>query len=216
MRTSKFYRVNPVYASEICKVIDDFNNYVDDIYGRTLEYVEPFEVTEDNIEMFNSGIHHFTQGIFIHKDKCIEISREEYIQEYVKILSCKELNSNVKDSSPSEFRDMIQQAFVNYVGSSKDDYHYGVYTEFRRTLASCAIKSDIHCLNTELDDNKREIQLWITCSKPGYIIGRCGEIIDAWKDILDSYVKLWRDNYSISIRIREYDPLRYYHSDIHI
>lgn len=193
---------NPVYTPynhgrELC--IDDM--------GRTCANVKPFEIDDDSLI---NNTHYATQWCYVHKNDVEEISRDEYIRLYDDIMAPNgPLEPELMALNSEEFAEEIKTAFANYVDMSLSECAYGLYNDFRGEIARCVIKSNVHCLHTKIDVTQKEIQLWVTCGRPGMIIGKGGEIINFWTRLLEKYVKLWNPLYSFTIRIQEFEPLRF-------
>ena len=70
------------------------------------------------------------------------------------------------------------------------------------------VKADPHLIYIDEIINK-EIKLWVVLSKPGYFIGKCGEVIDFWTKRLNNILKIYNPEYTLSIRIKEMQVLNY-------
>ena len=147
-----------------------------------------------------------------------EISREEYVQRTLE-LEC-QFDSKVKDidtvyndklehMSISKFADHLKQAFINKVYSvSIDSFGENPYSDFVKYACDSLIEAEPNLIYTDVIIGK-EIQLWLVLNKPGYFIGRYGEVVNFWTERLNNILKIYAPDYTLSIRIKEMQVLAY-------
>lgn len=193
------------------------------VYG--LNKVYPFEIDElekDKQLIIIDGKQYHRRGTYlIPMEYVYEISREEYIQRTLELecqsdsdlenLEIQEILSNrrLKDMAISEFADELKQSFINKVYNiSFDPYSETPYSDFVKFACDSLVKADPHLIYVDEIINK-EIKLWVVLSKPGYFIGKCGEVIDFWTKRLNNILKIYNPEYTLSIRIKEMQVLNY-------
>lgn len=220
----KFYDIrkeciNKKYFEIDC--IDNGNTIIKEtIYG--LGKVYPFEIDElekdKRLIIVDDKQYHRRGTYLIPMEYVYEISREEYIRRTLE-LECQsdsdseiqEILSNrkLKDMAISEFADELKQSFINKVYNfSIDSYSENPYSDFVKFACDSLVKADPHLIYIDEIINK-EIKLWVVLSKPGYFIGKCGEVIDFWTKRLNNILKIYNPEYTLSIRIKEMQVLNY-------
>ena len=111
--------------------------------------------------------------------------------------------------SISKFADHLKQAFINKVYQiSIDPYAETPYSDFVKYACDSVIKADPNLIYTDVIIGK-EIQLWLVLNKPGYFIGRYGEVVNFWTERLNNILKLYHPEYTLSIKIKEMQVLAY-------
>lgn len=191
----------------------------------TLNKAYPFEIDEleeDNQIIVVDGKQYHRRGVYlIPMEYVYEISREEYVRRTFE-LECQidsEVNDNfrnnqLKDMSISEFAEHLKQAFINKVYSiSIDPYTKTTYSDFVTYACDSLVKADPHFIFTDVIIGK-EIQLWLGLNKPGYFIGKFGEVVKFWTERLNNILKLYHPEYTLSIRIKEIKLLDYKECEI--
>ena len=177
----------------------------------------PFEIDEleaDNQIIVINGKQYYRRGAeyLIPIEYVYEISREEYVQRTLD-LECQfdskpnVVNDNLKNMPISEFAEQLKQAFINKVYiSSINPYIETPYSDFVKYACDSLVKAAPHLIYIDEITNK-EIQLWIVLEKPGYFIGKGGEVINFWTKRLNNILKLYNPEYTLSIRIKEMQTL---------
>lgn len=185
----------------------------------------PFEIDElekdKQLIIVDDKQYHRRGTYLIPMEYVYEISREEYIRRTLElecqsdsdseISEMQEMLSNrkLKDMAISEFADELKQSFINKVYSfSIDPYSETPYSDFVKFACDSLVKADPHLIYIDEIINK-EIKLWVVLSKPGYFIGKCGEVIDFWTKRLNNILKIYNPEYTLSIRIKEMQVLNY-------
>ena len=193
------------------------------IYG--LNKVYPFEIDElekDKQLIIVDGKQYHRRGTYlIPMEYVYGISREEYIQRTLELecqsdsdsekLEIQEIlnNRRLKNMAISEFTDELKQSFINKVYNvSIDPYSETPYSDFVKFACDSLVKADPHLIYIDEIINK-EIKLWVVLSKPGYFIGKCGEVVDFWTKRLNNILKIYNPDYTLSIRIKEMPVLNY-------
>ena len=150
---------------------------------------------------------------YVHK-----ISREEYVRRTLE-LECqsdveKLINPRLKNVPISEFADELCQSLINKVYSiSIDSFGETTYSDFVKYACDSLIEADPHLIYIDEIVNK-EIQMWIVLSKPGYFIGKGGEVINFWTKRLNNILNIYNPDYTLSIRIKEMSVLNYKECEI--
>ena len=224
----KFYTISKDCTNKRYFEIDGIDNdgniiIKETIYG--LNKVYPFEIDElekdKQLIIVDDKQYHRRGTYLIPMEYVYEISREEYIQRTLELecqsdsdletLEIKEILSNrrLKDMTISEFADELKQSFINKVYSfSIDPYSETPYSDFVKFACDSLVKADPHLIYVDEIINK-EIKLWVVLSKPGYFIGKCGEVINFWTKRLNNILKIYNPEYTLSIRIKEMQVLNY-------
>lgn len=188
----------------------------------TLDKAYPFEIDEleenNKIIVVDDKQYHRRGTFLIPMEYVYEISREEYVQRTLD-LEC-QFDSKVKDidtvyndklkrMSISKFADHLKQAFINKVYQiSIDPYTETPYSDFVAYACDSVISADPNLIYTDVIIGK-EIQLWLVLNKPGYFIGKCGEVVNFWTERLNNILKLYHPEYTLSIKIKEMQVLTY-------
>ena len=180
----------------------------------------PFEIDElekdKQLIIVDDKQYHRRGTYLIPMEYVYEISREEYIRRTIE-LECQSdsefkdnlRNDQLKCMTISEFVDELKQSFINKVYSfSIDPYSETPYSDFVKFACDSLVKADPHLIYIDEIINK-EIKLWVVLSKPGYFIGKCGEVIDFWTKRLNNILKIYNPEYTLSIRIKEMQVLNY-------
>lgn len=218
----KFYEICKDCLNKKYFQIEDIDNGNVKIGETTYELgtVYPFEIDdreEDNRIIDISGKQYHRRGVYLIPMEYVhKISREEYARRTLE-LECQfdsevkddVRNDKLKDMTVSEFADALKQAFINKVYSiSIDSFGETPYSDFVKYACDSLIDADPHLIYIDEIVNK-EIQLWIVLSKPGYFIGKGGEVINFWTKRLNHILKLYHPEYALSIRIKEMKVLNY-------
>lgn len=157
-------------------------------------------------------------GFFL-KDDVEIITREEYIRETLdKEISKVRISDEAKEMSLSNFLCELYKAIINSVNIVTNANDYYSVPEWIKTTRMAFVNckpSDIYFSNcTFKDDSNTDVELWVVCEKPGIFIGKGGENIDYWRDLLQAYIDKWCEakNYrqiKFGIRIEEKDLFKY-------
>ena len=200
--------------------VDDNRNFIIKETTYSLNNAYPFEIDEreeyNQIIVVDSKQYH-RRGVYLIPMECVHnISREEYIRRTLE-LECRfdsevkddVRNDKLKDMTISEFADELKQAFINKVYQiSIDPYAETPYSDFVAYACDSVIKADPNFIYTDVIIGK-EIQLWLVLNKPGYFIGRYGEVVNFWTERLNNILKLYHPEYTLSIKIKEMQVLAY-------
>lgn len=180
----------------------------------------PFEIDEleADTQLITIGdkLYHRRGAYLIPMECAYEISREEYVRRTLE-LECqfdsqftdKVTNGQLKCMSISKFADHLKQAFINKVyRNSIDPYAETPYSDFVKYACDSLISAEPHLIYID-EITGKEIQMWIVLSKPGYFIGKYGEVINFWTERLNNILKIYAPDYTLSIRIKEMQVLNY-------
>ena len=205
--------------------VDDNRNFIIKETTYSLNNAYPFEI--DEREEYNQiivvdGKQYHRRGVYLIPMECAHnISREEYIRRTLE-LECRfdsevkddVRNDKLKDMTISEFADELKQAFINKVYSiSIESFGETPYSDFVKYACDSLIEADPNVIHTgDITDN--DITLWIGLNKPGYFIGKGGEVVDFWTKRLNNILKLYHPEYTLSIRIKEIKVLAYKNCEI--
>ena len=218
----KFYEIRKDCLNKKYFQIDDIDNGNVKIQetNYTLNTAYPFEI--DEREEYNQiivvdGKQYYRRGAYLIPMEYVhKISREEYVRRTLE-LECQfdsEVKDDVrddklKDMTISEFVDELKQAFINKVYSiSIDSFGETPYSDFVKYACDSLIDADPHLIYID-EITGKEIQMWIVLSKPGYFIGKYGEVINFWTERLNNILKIYNPEYTLSIRIKEMQVLNY-------
>lgn len=224
----KFYTIKNDFTNKKYFEITGIDNNGNIIIKETtyeLGKAYPFEIDElekdKQLIIVDDKQYHRRGTYLIPMGYVYEISREEYIRRTLElecqsdsdseISEMQEILSNrkLKDMAISEFADELKQSFINKVYSfSIDPYSETTYSDFVKFACDSLVKADPHLIYIDEIINK-EIKLWVVLSKPGYFIGKCGEVIDFWTKRLNNILKIYNPEYTLSIRIKETQVLNY-------
>ena len=228
----KFYNISKDCTNKKYFEIVDTDNNGNSIIKETtytLDKAYPFEIDElkeDNQIIVVGGKQYHRRGTFlIPMEYVYEISREEYVRRTLE-LEC-QFDSKVKDidnayndklkrMSIYKFANHLKQAFINKVYQiSIDPYTETSYSDFVKYACDSVISADPNLIYTDVILGK-EIQLWLVLNKPGYFIGKCGEVVNFWTERLNNILKLYHPEYTLSIKIKEMQVLAYKTCEISI
>ena len=197
--------------------IDNNGNIIIEEANIKLINTYPFEIdvleADKQIIVIN-GKQYYRSGAryLIPMEYVYEISREEYIQRTLD-LECQYdsisnmVNDNLKSMAISEFAEQLKQAFINKVYIiSINPYIETPYSDFVKYACDSLVKATPHLIYID-EITSKEIQLWLELEKPGYFIGKCGEVINFWTKRLNNILKLYNPEYTLSIRIKEMQTL---------
>ena len=215
----KFYEIRKDCLNKKYFQIEDIDNGNVKIGETTYELgtAYPFEI--DEREDYNQiivvdGKQYHRRGTYLIPMECVhKISREEYVRRTLE-LECqsdveKLINPRLKNAPISEFADELCQSLINKVYSiSIDSFGETTYSDFVKYACDSLIEADPHLIYIDEIVNK-EIQLWIVLSKPGYFIGKGGEVINFWTKRLNNILNIYNPDYTLSIRIKEMPVLNY-------
>lgn len=154
---------------------------------------------------------------FVIEDDVQIITREEYIKEYLnREISKVRIPYEATQMSFDTFLCELYKSVMNSVNIHKSNYY--LVPEWiestRQSFITCK-PSDIYFSNcTFKDDTDTDVEFWVICSQPGIFIGRGGENIDYWRDLLQAYIDKWceatnHDPIKLGIRIKERDLFAY-------
>lgn len=155
-------------------------------------------------------------GYFLSDDIQI-ITREEYIKEMLNREIYKiRIPYEATQMSLSDFLCELHKAITNSVNIiTHADYVIPEWIETtRQSFVKCNPNEIYFTTCTFKDDNDTDIELWIKCARPGAFIGRGGENIDYWRDLLQAYIDKWceltgHELLKLGIRIEERDLFKY-------
>ena len=216
----RFFNISKDCANKKYFEIDGIDNNGNIILKETtyeLGNAYPFEIDEleADTQLITIGdkLYH-RKGVYLIPMECAyEISREEYVRRTLE-LECqydveKLINPQLKNAPISEFAEELCQSFINKVHNiSIDPYVETPYSDFVKYACDSLVEADPHLIYIDEIVNK-EIQLWIVLSKPGYFIGKGGEVINFWTKRLNNILKIYAPDYTLSIRIKEMQVLNY-------
>ena len=220
----KFYEIRKDCLNKKYFQIEDIDNGNVKIGETTYELgtAYPFEIDEredyNQIIVVDGKQYHRRGTYLIPMEYVHNISREEYIQRTLE-LECqsdveKLINPRLKNAPISEFADELCQSLINKVYSiSIDSFGETTYSDFVKYACDSLIEADPHLIYIDEIVNK-EIQLWIVLSKPGYFIGKGGEVINFWTKRLNNILNIYNPDYTLSIRIKEMSVLNYKECEI--
>ena len=220
----KFYEIRKDCLNKKYFQIEDIDNGNVKIGETTYELgtAYPFEIDEredyNQIIVVDGKQYHRRGTYLIPMEYVHNISREEYIQRTLE-LECqsdveKLINPRLKNAPISEFADELCQSLINKVYSiSIDSFGETTYSDFVKYACDSLIEADPHLIYIDEIVNKG-IQLWIVLSKPGYFIGKGGEVINFWTKRLNNILNIYNPDYTLSIRIKEMSVLNYKECEI--
>ena len=220
----KFYEIRKDCLNKKYFQIEDIDNGNVKIGETTYELgtAYPFEIDEredyNQIIVIDGKQYHRRGTYLIPMEYVHKISREEYVRRTLE-LECQSdvenlINPRLKNAPISEFADELKQAFINKVYSiSIDSFGETTYSDFVKYACDSLIDADPHLIYIDEIVNK-EIQLRIVLSKPGYFIGKGGEVLNFWTKRLNNFLKLYHPEYTLSIRIKEMPVLNYKECEI--
>ena len=220
----KFYEIRKDCLNKKYFQIEDIDNGNVKIGETTYELgtAYPFEI--DDREDYNQiividGKQYHRRGTYLIPMEYVhKISREEYVRRTLE-LECqsdveKLINPRLKTAPISEFADELLQSLINKVYTvSIDSFGETPYSDFVKYACDSLIDADPHLIYIDEIVNK-EIQLWIVLSKPGYFIGKGGEVLNFWTKRLNNFLKLYHPEYTLSIKIKEMKVLDYKNCEI--
>ena len=224
----RFFNISKDCANKKYFEIDGIDNNGNIILKETtyeLGKASPFEIDElkadTQLITLSDKLYHRRGAYLIPMECTYEISREEYVRRTLE-LECqfdsqftdKVTNGQLKCMTISKFADHLKQAFINKVCSvSIDSFGETPYSDFVKYACDSLVEADPHLIYIDEIVNK-EIQLWIVLSKPGYFIGKGGEVLNFWTKRLNNFLKLYHPEYTLSIRIKEMSVLNYKECEI--
>ena len=221
----KFYEIRKDCLNKKYFEIPDIDNNGNIILKETiyeLGNAYPFEIDEleaDTQLITIDDKQYHRRGAYLIPMECVyEISREEYIQRTLE-LECQSdseiiINRQLQNAPISEFADELRQSLINKVYAvSIDPYTETTYSDFVKFACDSLVKADPHLIYIDEIVNK-EIQLWIVLSKPGYFIGKGGEVINFWAKRLNNILNIYNPDYTLNIRIKEMSVLNYKECEI--
>ena len=215
----KFYEIRKDCLNKKYFQIEDIDNGNVKIGETTYELgtAYPFEIDdreEDNRIIDISGKQYHRRGVYLIPMEYVhKISREEYIRRTLE-LECqsdveKLINPRLKNAPISEFADELLQSLINKVYNvSIDSFGETPYSDFVKYACDSLYEADPHLIYIDEIVNK-EIQLWIVLSKPGYFIGKGGEVLNFWSKRLNNILNIYNPDYTLNIRIKEMQVLNY-------
>ena len=215
----KFYAIKNDFTNKNYFEITGIDNNGNIIIEETtyeLGKLYPFEIdileADKQIIVINGKQYHRRGDYLIPIEYVYEISREEYVQRTLD-LECNYdskpnmVNDNLKSMTISEFAEQLKQAFINKVYiSSINPYIETPYSDFVKYACDSLVKAAPHLIYID-EITSKEINLWVVLEKPGYFIGKYGEVINFWTKRLNNILKLYHPEYTLSIRIKEMQTL---------
>lgn len=224
----KFYSICKDCTNNKYFEIVDFDKDGNTIIEETtydLARAYPFEIDElkeDKQLITVDGKQYHRRGTYLIPMECVyEISREEYVQQTLErecrhdsTIQDRIINGRLKGMSISEFADHLKQAFINKVYDvSINPYSETSYSDFVKYACDSLVHANPHLIYIP-EIISKEIQLRLVLNKPGYFIGKGGEIVDFWSNRLNNLLKVYNPEYTLSIRIEELSVLEYKESEI--
>lgn len=155
-------------------------------------------------------------GFFLEDDVEI-ITRKEYIKETLnKEISKVRISDKAKEMTFDNFLCELHKAITNDVNIINANDYYNV-PEWIKTTRISFVKcnpSEIYFSHCNKNNSDVDIEMRIKCARPAIFIGRGGENIDYWRDLLQTYIDKWCEakNYrqiKLGIRIEEIDLFKY-------
>ena len=222
----KFYEIRKDCLNKKYFQIEDIDNGNVKIGETTYELgtAYPFEIDEredyNQIIVVDGKQYHIRGAYLIPMEYVQEISREEYIECTLE-LECqsdteKLINPQLKNTPISEFAEELCQSLINKVYNISIDPYTGTpYSDFVKFACDSLVKAHPHLIYVDEIVNK-EIQLWIVLSKPGYFIGKGGEVINFWTKRLNNILNIYNPDYPLNIRIKEMPVLTYKECEIRL
>ena len=207
--------------------VDDNRNFIIKETTYSLNNTYPFEI--DEREEYNQiivvdGKQYHRRGVYLIPMEYVhKISREEYVQRTLE-LECQfdsevkddVRNDQLKDMTVSEFADELKQAFINKVYSiSIDSFGENPYSDFVKYACDSLIEADPNLIHIG-DITDKDITLWVGLNKPGYFIGKGGEVVNFWTKRLNNILKLYHPEYTLNIKIEEMKVLKYKNCEINL
>lgn len=205
--------------------IDNDGNIVIEETTYDLVRAYPFEIDElkaDKQLITVDGKQYHRRGTYlIPMEYVYEISREEYVQETLErecrhdsTIQDRIINGRLKGMAVSEFADHLKQAFINRVYDiSINPYSETTYSDFVKYACDSFVHANPHLIYIN-EITTKEIQLWVVLDKPGYFIGKGGEVVNFWTNRLNNILKVYNPEYTLSIRIKELSVFNYKESEI--
>ena len=223
----RFFNISKDCANKKYFEIDGIDNNGNSILKETiyeLGNAYPFEIDEleADTQLITIGDKRYhRRGVYLIPMEYVqEISRGEYIQHTLE-LECqsdaeKLINPQLKNAPISEFADGLKQAFINKVYSiSIESFGETPYSDFVKYACDSLIEADPNVIHIgDITDN--DIALWVGLNKPGYFIGKGGEVVNFWTKRLNNILKLYHPEYTLSIRIKEIKVLEYKNCEINL
>lgn len=218
----KFYEIRKDCLNKKYFQIDDIDNGNVKIQETTytLNTAYPFEIDEreeyNQIIVVGGKQYHRRGAYLIPMEYVHKISREEYIRRTLE-LECqfdsqftdKVTNGQLKCMTISKFADHLKQAFINKVYSiSIDSFGETPYSDFVKYACDSLIDAEPHLIYID-EITGKEIQMLVVLSKPGYFIGKYGEVINFWTERLNNILNIYNPDYTLNIRIKEMQVLNY-------
>lgn len=224
----KFYNICKDCTDKKYFEVVDFDKDGNTIIEETnydLARAYPFEIDElkeDKQLITVDGKQYHRRGTYlIPMEYVYEISREAYIQETLErecrhdsTIQDRIINGRLKGMSISEFVDNLKQAFINRVYDiSINPYSETPYSDFVKYACDSLVHANPHLIYIP-EITTKEIQFRLVLNKPGYFIGKGGEVVDFWSKRLNNILKIYNPEYTLSIRIEELSVLEYKESEI--
>lgn len=185
-------------------------------------YVYPFSCTGPTVVGNKSYYFCRVCGGYLLSDDIQVITREEYIKETLnREISKIRIPYEATQMSLSNFLCELHTAITNSVNIIMHaDYVIPEWIEStRQSFVKCNL-NEIYFSQVKPGEDV-DIELWVKCARPGIFIGRGGENIDYWRDLLQAYIDKWceatgHETIKLGIRIEERDLFRYDSSVISI
>lgn len=178
-------------------------------------YVYPFSCTGPTVVGNKSYYFCRVCGGYFLSDDIQVITREEYIKETLnheisKIRIPYEATQMMFDDFLCELHTAITNS-VNIITHA--DYVIPEWIESTRQSFVKCNPNEIYFSQAAPGEDV-DIELWVKCARPGIFIGRGGENIDYWRDLLQAYIDKWceatnHEPVKIGIRIKERDLFAY-------
>ena len=107
------------------------------------------------------------------------------------------------------------KAFCNKIYNYKSEWAPR-YCDFIDKCTRGVARSEISVMWADYDEENNEIKIHVSLGKPGYFIGRCGEIIDFWTARIKNILKYYNPEFKFSFRLQEYAQIEYRESSIRL
>lgn len=187
-------------------------------YPWDLGTVWPFEVTEDNKVSYNGNEYYKVYGTLVPESAVYYVSEEEYKELIFDRESAGDENM-VRDidlkynQDPKALGEELIKAFCNKIYNYKSEWA-PKYCDFIDKCTRGVARSEISVMWADYDEENKEIKIHVSLGKPGYFIGRCGEIVDFWTARIKNILKYYNPEFKFSFRLQEYAQIEYRESKI--
>lgn len=218
MENKEYATIKPEFLETYLLTLNTETGLFEDAYW-AMKTVWPFEVNKDGWHNIGNKYYYKTFDGYYISEKALCYIDEKTYKEMILERECAGDESIARslepNMDPKELGEELIRAFCNKIYNFRADWS-SHYCDFIDKCIRGVAKAEISVMWADYDEETKEIKIHVSLGKPGFFIGRCGEIIDFWSARIRQFLKWYNPEYKFTFRLQEFAQINYRESKIRL